>query len=82
MHDTNPDMFRMFLQYLYSGQLDTSDISTEQLADMLTLADRYEMDSLKSLCECSLKHHLDEDSALFLFGLADQLHCKTLRVSR
>ena len=39
------------------------------------------VDSLKSLCEHSLKHHLDEDSCLFLLGLADQLHCKALRVS-
>ncbi len=43
VHDTNPEMFKLFLQYLYSGQFDTSELSTEQLADMITLADRYEV---------------------------------------
>ncbi len=36
-------MFRMFLEYLYNGHLETSEISTEQIADMMTLADRYEV---------------------------------------
>ncbi len=43
MHDTNPEMFRVFLHYLYSGQFDSAELSTEQLADMITLADRYEV---------------------------------------
>ena len=43
VHDTNPGMFRLFLEYLYSGMFDTSELSTEQLADMITLADRYEV---------------------------------------
>ena len=43
VHDTNPGMFRLFLEYLYSGVFDTSELSTEQLADMITLADRYEV---------------------------------------
>ena len=33
----------MFLEYLYSGQLDMGDLSTEQIADMMAVADRYEV---------------------------------------
>ena len=33
----------MFLEYLYSGQLEMNDLATEQLADMMTLADRYDV---------------------------------------
>ncbi|XP_046382195.1 uncharacterized protein LOC124153093 [Haliotis rufescens] len=79
VHDTNPELFQLFLEYLYSGQLETNELSTEQLADMTTLCDRYEMDSLKSVCEHALKHHIDDETALYLLSLADQLHCKFLR---
>ena len=43
VHDTNPQLFALFLDYLYSGQLDTADLTTEQLADLMALADRYEV---------------------------------------
>ncbi|XP_014665386.1 PREDICTED: uncharacterized protein LOC106807533 [Priapulus caudatus] len=43
VHDTNPELFRLFLQYLYSGQVQTNDMSTEQLADMMAISDRYEV---------------------------------------
>ena len=43
VHDTNPELFRQFLEYLYSGQLDLNEMSTEQLSDMMTLADRYDV---------------------------------------
>ncbi|ESO87118.1 hypothetical protein LOTGIDRAFT_229277 [Lottia gigantea] len=79
VHDTNPELFELFLKYIYTGELDSQDITAEQLADMLTLCDRYEMDSLKLLCEHCLKHHIDEDNVLCLFSLADQLHAKNLR---
>ena len=47
VHDTNPELFQLFLEYLYSGQLETSEFSTEQLADMMTLCDRYEVSAVK-----------------------------------
>ncbi|XP_005112555.1 uncharacterized protein LOC101850692 [Aplysia californica] len=79
VHDTNPELFRKFLESLYSGCLDTSGLSAEQLADMMTLCDRYEMDSLKHICEFELKSHLDEDNALCLLNLADHLNSRSLR---
>ncbi|KAK3592425.1 hypothetical protein CHS0354_036055 [Potamilus streckersoni] len=79
VHDTNPDLFRVFLEYLYSGQMETNDLSTEQLVDIMTLADRYHTLSLKSLCEQALKHHVDDENALYLLSFADQLNAKKLK---
>ncbi|XP_025114825.1 uncharacterized protein LOC112576505 isoform X1 [Pomacea canaliculata] len=79
VHDIQPHVFRLFLEALYSGQLDTSSLTTEHLVDMMTLCDRYEMDSLKISCEHALKHHVDEDTALYLLSLADQLGCTSLQ---
>ncbi|CAL1539140.1 unnamed protein product [Lymnaea stagnalis] len=81
VHDTNPELFTRFLEALYSGHLDTSSLNAEQLADMMTLCDRYEMDSLKLVCEHELKSHLDEDNALCLLNLADHLNSRNLRDS-
>ena len=43
VHDTNPDLFRRFLEALYAGHLDTTGLNDEMLADMMTLCDRYEV---------------------------------------
>ncbi|XP_067143399.1 uncharacterized protein [Centruroides vittatus] len=79
IHDTNPTIFHIFLEYLYGGQLDAMQLSTEQLADLMQLSDRYEVDSLKQISEESLKKHIDEDSALFLLSIGDQFNAKFLR---
>ncbi|XP_070579796.1 uncharacterized protein [Ptychodera flava] len=79
VHDTNPELFKLFLQFLYSGHLDTSNFSVEQLADMMSLSDRYEVDTLKQLCEGALKSQLDEDTAFYMLTLADQFNARTLR---
>ncbi|KAK3802051.1 hypothetical protein RRG08_064644 [Elysia crispata] len=79
VHDTNPDLFRRFLEALYAGHLDTSGLNDELLADMMTLCDRYEMDDLKHLCEQELKSHLNEINALYLLNLADHLNSRGLK---
>ena len=43
IHDTNPEVFRMFLEYVYGGVLDEEGLTTEHLTELLTLADRYEV---------------------------------------
>ncbi|KAL8579419.1 hypothetical protein ACOMHN_026784 [Nucella lapillus] len=79
VHDVQPCLFHLFVDALYSGQLDTGGMSTEQLVDMVTLCDKYEMDSLKLTCEHALRHHVDEDTALYLLSLADHLSCSALQ---
>ncbi|KAK7869304.1 hypothetical protein R5R35_012870 [Gryllus longicercus] len=79
IHDTNPFLFSIFLNYLYSGQLRTRELSVDQLADLMLLSDRYEVDSLKQACEHGLKRHIDEDSVLYFLSMGDQFNAKLLR---
>ncbi|XP_041473514.1 uncharacterized protein LOC121422492 [Lytechinus variegatus] len=79
VHDTDPDLFKQFLVFLYSGQINTSELTMDQVADMMSLSDRYEVDTLKHVCEASLKTKLNEDTVLYLLGLSDQFHAVTLR---
>ncbi|KAL4239206.1 hypothetical protein ACF0H5_000023 [Mactra antiquata] len=81
VHDTNPKLFESFLEYLYCGQLEMSDFTTEQIADMMTLADRYDTVSLRGKCEYTLKHRIDDDTVFYLLSFADQINAKTLKDS-
>ncbi|XP_075557795.1 uncharacterized protein LOC142589950 isoform X1 [Dermacentor variabilis] len=81
VHDTHPEVFQLFLEYLYRGCLDSQHLTTEQLVELMQLGDRYEVDMLKEITEDALRDHLDEDSALFLLNLADQLNARELRNS-
>ncbi|GIY25110.1 BTB domain-containing protein [Caerostris darwini] len=81
IHDTTPQLFLIFLEYLYGGQVDTGQLTTEQLADLMQLSDRYEVDCLKQISEDALKNLIDEDSALFLLSIADQFNARALRTA-
>lgn len=41
--DTNPCLFYKFLEYLYSGILDTRSLSMDEVPEMLALSDKYEV---------------------------------------
>lgn len=79
IHDTNPPLFQIFLEYLYGGRLDLSTLSTDQLAELLLLSDRYEVDSLKQVCECALQSNIDHDSAIYFLSMADQCNTQMLK---
>ena len=81
MHDTTPSLFHSFLRFVYSGKLDDSDMdSSDSLSELLLLADRYEMDSLKELCEGELVGRVDFESALTLISIADHFNASKLKV--
>ncbi|KAE8752100.1 hypothetical protein FOCC_FOCC001262 [Frankliniella occidentalis] len=79
VHDTNPALFSVFLEYLYSGCINIKALSVDQLADLMMLSDRYEVDTLKQVCEYVLKGHVDSESVLYFLSLADQFNAKTLK---
>lgn len=80
VHNTSPILFSLFLEYLYSGRLDYSSLSVEQISELLLLSDRYEVDSLKQACEHELKSHLDIESVIYFFSMADQSNANILKV--
>ncbi|XP_025828986.1 uncharacterized protein LOC108743837 [Agrilus planipennis] len=78
IYDTNDFLFKIFLEYLYSGRLKQS-LSTDQLCELLLLSDRYECDSLKQMCESALETNIDEDSVIYLLSVADQYNANNLK---
>lgn len=41
--DVSPEIFKLFLQFLYCGTLDMKSLSTEQIADLMVFSDQYEV---------------------------------------
>lgn len=80
IHDTSPYLFRLFLEYLYSGRLRQNALNTDQLAELLLLSDRYEVDSLKQVCERALHSSIDQESVLYFLSMADQFNALILKV--
>lgn len=81
IHDTNPALFRIILELLYSGKLKDATFSTEQLIELLLLSDQFEIDSLKQTAEVLLQDKIDSDSALYFLSMADQYNASILKVS-
>ena len=74
LHDCHLGVFTLFLQFLYSGlhNIDLGQESPSLLADLLVLADRYEVDDLKDVTEATLLSKVDSDCCFALLALADQ----------
>lgn len=46
IYDTSPQIFRRFLLYLYGAPVD-KNVGLESICELMLLADRYSVDSLK-----------------------------------
>ncbi|KAG5890631.1 hypothetical protein JTB14_020335 [Gonioctena quinquepunctata] len=79
VHDTGPFLFRILLEYLYSGKVKCDSLTSEQLVELLLLSDRYEVDSLKHICEYALVKGIDADSVLYFTSVADQYNARILK---
>ena len=81
LHDCNLEVFQYFLQFLYSGlyKIELSLEPPQLLADLFLMADRYEVDDLKTCCEESLTGKVDTNSCFALLALADQFQAAKLR---
>ncbi len=73
-------MFRTFLYYLYGGTLATGSMSTDDIIELMAVADRYETSSLRGMCEGLLVERVEDGSAFALLQIADHYSARRLRV--
>jgi hypothetical protein len=83
LRDCNLDIFILFLKFIYSGlrDINLSSLQAQTLADLLLLADRYEMIDLLGCCESSLCSKLDDGNVFSFLALGDQFNTHRLRRS-
>lgn len=79
IYDTSPNVFKEFLHYLYGNGVSQTCISNQDaLSELMLLADRYEVDELKKITEFILITGVDDDSAIFLLSISDQINAGKL----
>eukprot|EP01112_Ceratiomyxa_fruticulosa_P008154 TRINITY_DN2109_c0_g1_i4.p1 TRINITY_DN2109_c0_g1~~TRINITY_DN2109_c0_g1_i4.p1 ORF type:complete len:553 (-),score=112.31 TRINITY_DN2109_c0_g1_i4:287-1945(-) len=75
--ETRYEVFRVLLEYLYTG--DDKLITPETSVELLSLSEQYLLPHLKGLCEEIAIHHIDKENAAFLLRTADLYSCEKLR---
>lgn len=80
IRDTSPVIFRRLLLHLYGAPVDKT-VGAEQLCELMLLADRFSVDALKDICECTLRALIDDSSVLCLLALADRLFATSLKAN-
>uniref|UniRef100_A0A0K2TSK0 BTB domain-containing protein n=2 Tax=Lepeophtheirus salmonis TaxID=72036 RepID=A0A0K2TSK0_LEPSM len=77
--DVSPCVFRLFLKYIYSGSLSVEGLPIDQISELLLLSDRYEMDSLKNICESILAQKTSNENVLELLSISDTYNASKLK---
>lgn len=70
--DTEEDTFRKFLNFLYGVSISLEGLDLEEVSELLVLGDRYEVGTLRSLCESELLNRLGNTNVFSLLEMADQ----------
>jgi len=64
IRDLDPQNFKSLLQAIYTG---AADVTKDNAADLLSLANRYQVDELRAVCLAYLKSNMDAEAACTLF---------------
>lgn len=80
IHGCEETVFRTFLYYLYGGTLDTGTMSTDDIIEVMAIADRYETTSLRGMCEDLLVERVKDGNVFELLQVADHYSARWLRV--
>lgn len=81
VHNCSVQLFEIFLRFLYTGRLAAGSMVCHQFIELLVLADCYEFDSLKTVCERNLKRYLSAENVFEFLDWAEQLNSPNLKVS-
>ncbi|CAD6220704.1 GSCOCG00011582001-RA-CDS [Cotesia congregata] len=74
--DVDSKIFKKVLDFIYTDHVDDLDSNAEKL---LEAADKYQLQSLKEMCEYSLSKTLNVGNAIKIMILADRYYAKQLK---
>ena len=80
LSEIEPDVFKLLLRYLYTGELPQGNAATVEMHQhLLVAADRFDVASLFQACECALVCSLSVESVGYTLVLAEQHGAKILK---
>ncbi|KAL5473037.1 hypothetical protein EMCRGX_G027477 [Ephydatia muelleri] len=77
--DTEEDTFRKFLNFLYGASIALEGLDLEEVCELLVIGDRYEVGTLRALCESELLARLGNTNVFTLLVMADQFSVTILK---
>ncbi|XP_071034212.1 uncharacterized protein [Parasteatoda tepidariorum] len=77
IHDVESKTLKLFLEYLYSGTVDKLDV--ESAKNLLVVADKYEVLSLKEMCSGYLESVLSLNNVCDVLSLSDMVNDISLK---
>lgn len=73
--------FKLLLEFIYTGKINTNEKNAQiNWFELMSAADKYAIDSLKSVCAQNLAENLSTDNVVDIYVLADCLNEKKLKV--
>ena len=76
IRDAKYDIFRRFLEYIYSGYF---DMAQPYAFELLPLASKYKLDHLKTMCGVKIQLSIDTANVLVALSLADRCKADELK---
>lgn len=76
INDISVDVFREVLRFIYTGKVENI---TENVADLLIAADKYDLNVLKAICEKKIYEILSKENAMEFLIIADKLKLSLLK---
>jgi len=70
--DIRKEAFQKFLGFIYSSKV---DLTADDVIDVLDLANKYEVDDLKAVCQAHLLKGLNTENAHDIFQYAHFYNC-------
>lgn len=71
--ETTAEIFKLFLEFLYTANV--TDRSTSTAIELIKLAEKYDVPSLKRICETNILKELNESDYLDIYMFAHQYNC-------
>ncbi|XP_057321798.1 speckle-type POZ protein-like [Microplitis mediator] len=73
--DIDPEIFEKVLEYIYTDKVVDLD---DDANDLLEAADKYQLETLKQMCQNSLSKSLTAENSIYLMTLAERHNAKEL----
>lgn len=79
--DLHYPIFLMFLEFLYTDDVDFTKVSPDDVIELLGVANQYTLDQLTDRCDRELQKFIDFENVVVLFQAASLYHAERLRSS-
>ena len=79
IEDIQPIVFREVLRYMYTGEIESTEIVCEHVCELMVAADKYGLEGLQIICENTLYEIIKVRNAMHILVVANKLGISHLK---